>query len=331
MRGETRRPRGAAAKLLPRSHRRCRRRPQRLKAQCEWLQPRTRRPETQPRGRKPGAAAQPPGRLGPDRSDKVDRRFPPCQLRPPGHIPEKPDSPDAEQGAGQAGARRHGLRAEGRAPPAPPPPPNSPPARAAPLGRGRGSRPATGSASPRPPPPRRPRQARSRHLDELDGERRLAHAASADHHEPVLLLAGAVPPAGRGHGDAAEPARPRRAAARPRPGSGDVCGRRAAGERRAGVPGAGSCREGRSGRQRGARAGRVPPEARRSRRTAGARGGSGRGARAPPHVSAAPAEHCLQRRYKWPSGGRAARLRCCICMRGRGGAGPRWPGLRLRR
>ncbi|KAK1346871.1 hypothetical protein QTO34_000731 [Cnephaeus nilssonii] len=42
-------------------------------------------------------------------------------------------------------------------------------------------------------------------MDELDGERRLAHTAPADHHEPVLLLAEAVPPAGCGHGDTAEP------------------------------------------------------------------------------------------------------------------------------
>ncbi|XP_043320179.1 ras-related protein R-Ras2-like [Cervus canadensis] len=51
------------------------------------------------------------------------------------------------------------------------------------------------------------------------------------------------------------PARPRRAAARLRPGSGDVCGRRAAGERPGGGPGRRELLEGRSGRQRYMRTG----------------------------------------------------------------------------
>lgn len=55
-----------------------------------------------PPGRKPGEAAQPLRKgSGPGRSDKVDRRFPPSQLRPPGHIPETPDSRDAARDAGR--------------------------------------------------------------------------------------------------------------------------------------------------------------------------------------------------------------------------------------
>jgi len=188
--------------LPPRSHPRCRRRPGRLETQRAGLQPHALRPAPRPHGRKLGAAALPlPKSSGRGRSDKVDLRFPPCQLRPPGHIPEKPDSRDAELGARQARAGRPDRRRGGQSRPAP----RNPGLRGA-SGAGPCGRPATGSGSPRPPPPpRRPGQARSRYLDELDDERRFAHAASTDHHQPVLLLAGAVPPAGRGHGDAAEP------------------------------------------------------------------------------------------------------------------------------
>lgn len=129
-------------------------------------------PRPDPRSRKPGSVAQPlPEVSGLGQSGKVDRCFPPCQLRPPDHIPEKPYSRDAapgrrqERDAAAAGQERSRPRA------LPPPAPAPARAREAPPGRGRGGRPATGSASSRPPPPRRPGQARSRYLDELDGRR----------------------------------------------------------------------------------------------------------------------------------------------------------------
>ena len=126
------------------------------------------------------------------------------------------------------------------------------------------------------------------------------------------------------------PARPRRAAARPRPGSGDLCGRRAEGERPGGGPGRRELLEGRSGRQRGARAGRVPAEARRSEVTAAARGCSVRGAHSCTRLRSAcrtqpPAQ--LQMAVWGP--GRQAEVLHMHEGAGRGGAGPRWPGLRF--
>lgn len=267
------------------------------------------------------------GGLGPDRSDKVDRRFPPCQLRPPGHIPEKPDSRDAEQGAGQAGARRHGRRAgeqsRARTPTRPrparrlrggvaaaaPPQVARAPARRRPGAPGR---PAPGtwmnwmvSADlPTPPPP----TTTSRYFSWPEPSRQPAAAMG-------------TPPSPPGH---AEPP----PALGPAPGTCAAGGLRASGGRGSRAPGAAG---------RAAPGGSAAPGLAGSRPRRGEAGGpqgpgaAAAGGRAAPHVSAAPAERCLQRRYKWPSGGRAARLRCCICMRGRGGAGPLWPGLRLQR
>lgn len=100
-----------------------------------------------PDGRRPGAPALRAGSparrrclcegSGPGRSDKVDQRFPPSQLRPPGRIPEEPDSRDAEQGAGQTEQR--GAAAAGRSSELAPRP-----LRARPRG-------ATGAGSRQPP------------------------------------------------------------------------------------------------------------------------------------------------------------------------------------
>lgn len=260
MRGEARRPRGA--KLPPRSHPWCRRRPGRLETQSAGLQPHALRPAPRPHGRKLGAAALLlPKSSGRGRSDKVDLRFPPCQLRPPGHIPEKPDSRDAELGAPagkswtprpqnrraeptRAPQTRPARRLRGGVPAAAPPQVAGAPARR--RRPGALGRPAPGtwmnwmvSADlPTPPPP----TTTSRYFSWPEPSRQPAAAMG-------------TPPS---------PARPRRAAARLRPGSGDVCGRRAAGERPGGGPERRELLEGWSGRHRGAWAGRVPPEARRS-------------------------------------------------------------------
>lgn len=255
-----------------------------------------------------GGAASPQG-SGPCRRDKVDRRFLPSRLRPPGHIPEKPDSRDASGAPGEQerSAAAAGQEDRGSGP--------APPARAAPPGRGPGGRPATGTRAPtRPqPPPAGPLHTWMNWMVSADLPTPPPPTTTSRYfswpepsRQPAAAMGTPPSPAQPGH---AEPP----PALGPAPGT-CAAGELRAGERaseraggRAGVLGARSCWGGRCGRQRGASAGRVPPEARRSGATGGARGSSDRGAREPTRLRSA-CRTSLQRRYKWPSGGRAAGL-----------------------
>lgn len=106
-------------------------------------------------------------------------------------------------------------------------------------------------------------------LEKLDGGRRLAPPPPP----PPATGAGASvrsrPPGGRSLGGAAEPV------------PGPAPGTRAAGALRAEVPGSGRRPEARSLRQRGLRAGRIPPESPRSVMTAGPRAAGSGGAPLP--------------------------------------------------
>lgn len=120
------------------------------------------------------------------RPTRAPRAAPGRRRRPP--LPSRSAFPGGPQGHAAASRRRHGA------------PPGLPPPRLRAPGSAQAPAPRPGGAEP---PRRRERgcPGAAPHLDELDGERRLAHAAAAHHHQPVLLLPRAVP-AARGHGGA---------------------------------------------------------------------------------------------------------------------------------